>query len=72
MAAKGEGSHRACVVDVAELGTSTALTVRLDGGPELRVRTTDRTVFLPGDACDLRIEPSAISVWPDSSSEKPS
>ncbi len=65
LVAKGGGSHRARVIDVAELGTSTALTVRLDGGPELRVRTTDRTLFLAGDACDVRIEPSAISVWPD-------
>lgn len=72
LTADGDGWYRASVVDIADLGTSTALIVRLGGGPELRVRTTDSVDFLAGETCGVRIERSAISVWPDSLQAAPS
>jgi ABC-type Fe3+/spermidine/putrescine transport system ATPase subunit len=57
--------YPAVVVDVADLGASSAVTVRLSGGPEIRARTTERVEVLAQDACTVRIERSAISVWPD-------
>ena len=62
----GDSCHPAELVDVADLGTSTALTVRVVGGPELRARTTDTVDLLAGAACGVRIDRSAINVWPDS------
>lgn len=57
-------SYPGRIVDTADLGRSSAVTVRLADGPELRVRSAE-TVDLPaGSACGVRIEPSTISVWP--------
>jgi len=72
LATLNDASYPAVVIDIAYLGTSTALTIRLTGGPELRVRTTDPVDFLAGDACAAHIERSAISVWPDSLQPTPS
>lgn len=59
-------SYPAQVLDIADLGRSSNLTVRLAGGPELRVRSVEPLDLPPGSACEVHIEPSAISVWPDS------
>ena len=64
--------YPAHVVDIADLGTSTALTIRLAGGPELRVRSIDPVDLLASEACVVRIERSAIRVWPDSLQPAPS
>jgi ABC-type Fe3+/spermidine/putrescine transport system ATPase subunit len=72
LAADTDRWYPAVVVDVADLGASTALTVRLAGGPELRARTTERVEVLAQDACTVRIERSAISVWPDTFQPAPS
>ncbi len=52
------------VEDVADIGTMTTLTVRLLGGPELRIRTTDPGSLVPGDSCLIRLDPAAITLWP--------
>ena len=51
--------------DVADIGTLTTLTVRLDAGrdqaPELRVRTTAVVTLAPGDPCRVRLRPADIT-----------
>ncbi len=66
LATNNDPRYPANVIDIADLGTSTALTIRLAGGPELRVRSIDPVDLLAGDACAVRIERSAVNVWPDS------
>jgi ABC-type sulfate/molybdate transport systems ATPase subunit/ABC-type sulfate transport system permease component len=56
-------SHPAIVSDVIDLGTTVELTVRLNGGPELRSRTTDPTVTAESGACFVRLDPDAVTVW---------
>jgi hypothetical protein len=51
------------VADVADIGSITTLTVRLAGGPELRVRATDAGGLMPGDPCDVTLDPGAITLW---------
>jgi ABC-type Fe3+/spermidine/putrescine transport system ATPase subunit/ABC-type sulfate transport system permease component len=58
------GAYPAIVDDVADIGTITTLTVRLPGGPELRVRTTDPGELAPGDTCRVDLDPAAITIWP--------
>jgi ABC-type Fe3+/spermidine/putrescine transport system ATPase subunit/ABC-type sulfate transport system permease component len=64
VAVAAAGAYPAIVDDVADIGTITTLTVRLPGGPELRVRTTDPGELAPGDACRVDLDPAAITVWP--------
>ncbi|GAA4265453.1 ATP-binding cassette domain-containing protein [Frondihabitans peucedani] len=59
----------ATVVDVAELGTSTSLTVRIGVDAELRAHTTDTVELAVGDAADVSWDPAALSVWTDPSAE---
>jgi ABC-type sulfate/molybdate transport systems ATPase subunit len=58
------GAYTAVVDDVADIGTSTTVTVLLDGGPELRARTTDPDGLSPGHACHVDLDPAAITLWP--------
>jgi ABC-type sulfate/molybdate transport systems ATPase subunit/ABC-type sulfate transport system permease component len=58
------GAYPAIVDDVADIGTITTLTVRLPGGPELRVRTTDPGDLVPGGTCRVDLDPAAITLWP--------
>lgn len=58
------GAYAAVVDDVADIGTSTTVTVLLDGGPELRARTTDPGRLSPGDPCRVDLDPAAITLWP--------
>ena len=51
LATNNDPRYPANVIDIADLGTSTALTIRLAGGPELRVRSIDPVDLLAGDAC---------------------
>jgi molybdate transport system permease protein len=68
-AANGHGAaYPAVVDDIADIGTLTTLTVRLDTGqrqaPELRVRTTALLDLAPGDHCAVRLDPADITAWP--------
>jgi molybdate transport system permease protein len=68
IAVAGGGAYPAIVADVADIGTITMLTLRLPGGPELRVRTTDPGELQPGDACRVDLDPAAITIWPSGAS----
>ncbi|WP_169514895.1 ATP-binding cassette domain-containing protein [Humibacter albus] len=57
------GTVPATVTDVADLGTFTMTTVELDGGPELRVRSTRAPELRQGDGCRLELPPSKVMVW---------
>ncbi|MCU1526453.1 MAG: transporter related [Frondihabitans sp.] len=59
------GGLPARIVDVADLGASTSVTVRLDGGPELRLHTTDPIQVSVGAAIGVLIEVGDVVVWPD-------
>jgi molybdate transport system permease protein len=58
------GTYPASVDDVADTGTTTTVTLRLSGGPELRVRTTDPDGPGPGDTCAVDLDQAAITLWP--------
>ena len=58
------GGYRAEVLDVADIGTYTSITVQLDGGPELRIRTADAAGLERGDSCRLDLDPGLITLWP--------
>ena len=64
VAIAAHGAYPAMVDDVADTGTITTVTVRLSGGPELRVRTTDPSGPGPGDPCGVDLDQAAITVWP--------
>jgi molybdate transport system permease protein len=57
-------SYPAVVDDVADIGSLTTLTVRLPGGPELRVRAADPGDLEPGDPCGITLDPAWITLWP--------
>jgi molybdate transport system permease protein len=57
------GAYPAMVDDVADTGTLTTVTVRLSGGPELRVRTKDPGNPAPGDTCGVDLDQAAITLW---------
>lgn len=59
-----DGAVDATVVDVADLGTVTAATIRLDGGTELRMRTTDRVALEIGARYRFDLDQRMVSVWP--------
>jgi len=59
-----EGVYRARVLDVIDLGSVTDLTVELDGGPRLRVRSAEEPGLEPGEHCRLDIPAGSVSVWP--------
>lgn len=59
-----DGRYPATLLDIADLGAIMTAVVRLDGGPELRVRTTDAIDLRVGDPCAVDLDPSTISVWP--------
>jgi len=58
------GAHPARVLDLVDLGSVTDLTVELDGGPRLRVRSAEAPGVTAGDACRVDIPADAIRVWP--------
>jgi molybdate transport system permease protein len=57
-------SYPAVVDDVADIGSLTTLTVRLAGGPDLRVRAADPGDLEPGDPCGITLDPAWITMWP--------
>jgi molybdate transport system permease protein len=58
------GAYPAVVDDIADIGTSTTVTLLLDGGPELRAQTTDPDGLSPGHPCHVDLDPAAITLWP--------
>jgi ABC-type Fe3+/spermidine/putrescine transport system ATPase subunit/ABC-type sulfate transport system permease component len=64
VAVGARGAYPAIVDDVADIGTITTINVRLPGGPELRVRTTDPGELGPGDTCRVDLDPAAVILWP--------
>ncbi len=59
-------AYPAVVADVADIGSIITLTVRLAGGPELRVRATGAGGLVPGDPCDVTLDPGSITLWQSS------
>ena len=58
------GGYGAVVLDVADVGTFTIITVELVGGPELRIRAADAAGLERGDGCRLDLDPEFITLWP--------
>jgi ABC-type Fe3+/spermidine/putrescine transport system ATPase subunit/ABC-type sulfate transport system permease component len=56
-------AHPAVVTDVIDLGTTVEVTVRLEGGPELRARSTDPAPASTGGDCLVRLPPDAVMAW---------
>ncbi len=61
--APGEG---ATVLERFDIGLLHELTVRLDGGLELRARTADGDGLAPGTRCRVTLAPEDLTVWPAS------
>lgn len=59
-----DGRYPAQLLDVADLGATTAATVRLVDGPELRVRSVKPIELAVGSPCRVDLDPLAIRVWP--------
>ncbi len=64
----GRGRYPATVTDLVDLGASTAVTVRLDGGPELRSRSSapgdpGLGELRVGEPCGVDMAPGDITVW---------
>lgn len=57
------GGYPGTVVDVADLGTATTVTVQLSRGPELRARTTTALAVEVGASCTVGLDPAAITMW---------
>jgi molybdate transport system permease protein len=60
----GDGRYPAHIVDLVQLGTSVAVTVELEDGPQLQASLADSDHLAVGDRCGVTIAPDAISVWP--------
>ena len=58
------GRYPAEVIDVADLGATTTATLRLNGGPDLRVRSLAPIDLPIGSPCHVDLDPAAISLWP--------
>jgi molybdate transport system permease protein len=56
-------AHRAVVTDVIDLGSAVEVTVLLEGGPELRARSTNWLGTAIGEDCLVRLDPAALMVW---------
>jgi ABC-type Fe3+/spermidine/putrescine transport system ATPase subunit/ABC-type sulfate transport system permease component len=59
-----DGGYGAVVLDVADIGTYTSVTVELAGGPELRVRTAAAAGLERGGSCRVDLDPDLITLWP--------
>jgi molybdate transport system permease protein len=59
----GTGTHRVTILDMADIGTSTRIAVRLADGPALRVRATGPVSVAPGDRAWITIDPADCVVW---------
>jgi molybdate transport system permease protein len=58
------GRYPVIVLDVADLGATRAAVVRLEGGPELRVRSQSIPDLPSGSRSAVDLEPEDIAVWP--------
>jgi ABC-type sulfate/molybdate transport systems ATPase subunit/ABC-type sulfate transport system permease component len=57
-------THPAVVIDIVDLGATVEVTVRLNGGPELRSRSSDPVVSAEGEDCMVSLDGDAVIVWP--------
>lgn len=60
-----DGCHPGVVSDVADIGTRTVVTVRLDGGPELRASTTDSFHLDAAAPCRVSLPADRVLLWAD-------
>ena len=58
------GGYGAVVLDVADSGTYTSVTVELADGPELRIRTAAADGLERGGSCRVDLDPDCITLWP--------
>jgi ABC-type Fe3+/spermidine/putrescine transport system ATPase subunit/ABC-type sulfate transport system permease component len=58
------GGYPAEVLDLVEMGAVADLVIRLAGGPELRVRSSDASGIQPGTLVRAGLPPERISLWP--------
>ena len=58
------GAYPATVLDAADMGAVSALTIRLDDGPQLRLRALNPPDLGVGDPCRVDLAPGTITVWP--------
>lgn len=58
-----DGTVPGVVDDVADLGRVFAVSVTLDGGPVLRIRTSDAVLLDAGDPCRITIDATYLKVW---------
>ncbi|MGI9092205.1 MAG: ABC transporter ATP-binding protein/permease [Mycobacteriales bacterium] len=58
------GRYPAQVLDVADVGASTILTLRIGRDTELRARTPGLAGVEPGESCRVDLDPAATAVWP--------
>ncbi len=58
-----DGGYPAHVTDVVQLGTSAAVTVQLDNGPDLQAWMADSDRVEVDAPCTVTIDPHVISVW---------
>ncbi|MCU4184468.1 ATP-binding cassette domain-containing protein [Acidiferrimicrobium sp. IK] len=58
-----DGRLTATVVDVAVLGATTSVRVRLEDGSELEARCRGRSRLRAGSVCRVDIDPGAVVVW---------
>jgi len=57
-------AYAGVVLDVVDLGSAVEVTLRLDGGPELRSRTGEPGEVAGGERCLVHLDPGAVTVWP--------
>jgi molybdate transport system permease protein len=58
------GAHAGTVVDVADTGLRTAVTVRLDGSAAELTASVGGTDLRPGDPCRVDVAPADVLLWP--------
>lgn len=60
----GSGGYCAEVLDAVDMGAIADLVVRLDGGPELRVRSAQASGVEVGESIRVALLPERITLWP--------
>ncbi len=61
---RSDGRYSATLLDDVDLGTIRELTVLLEGGPSLAVRTSQRHDLRIGESLRVELSPEDLNVWP--------